>query len=60
MRKIEIHCIPKAKRKLMNLLDEDEKKLQEEEDKYNVTDMKEANPGQIMHALSFLSFLGKK
>ena len=45
MRQIEIHCIPKAKRRLLNLLDEDEKKLQEEEDKYKISDMKEANPG---------------
>lgn len=57
MKQIEVHCIPKYKRKLMNLLDEEEKKQEDEENKYKVHAIDQAKPGQIMHALNFLSFM---
>ena len=41
----------------MNLLDEEEKKQEDEENKYKVHAIDQAKPGQIMHALNFLSFM---
>ena len=41
----------------MNLLDEEEKKQEDEENKYKGQAIDQAKPGQIMHALNFLSFM---
>ena len=57
MTQIELHCIPKAKRRLMGLLDEEEKKLDEQN--YVIVPKKFESATQIMNTISFLNAMKK-